>query len=376
MKRLLIFLSVYFFVSILNACINKPGNATTVSFHLYPAQNTKIFVCKIPFQHEKLLIVDSAILKNPEDSFVFKIPKEKDRMYYVEEDEYYNRFYFIPDTSDIIIQANMLNSKCKIKGSNASISYNNFEIEQSDLAATGRNYFTQLKNINSRSDKTLMDSLKKKIEANISVLNKHYINYADTVTNPAAFLAAYTNIDFGNNYEQLKKFINSAAMRFKSYQSVQNLKQQVLAYISIYEQEFNIGDVLPAIQLPDYNGRLFSTTSLKGKYYLINFWASWCPLCLVYNKYQKQLQQNISSDSLTIVSVALDDNIQSCKNIISTNNYNWIQLIDTGMWQGVAANTLKFDSIPFNFLVAPDGKILAKAIKPDSLFTFISNRLR
>jgi hypothetical protein len=53
--------------------------------------------------------------------------------------------------------------------------------------------------------------------------------------------------------------------------------------------------------------------------------------------------------------------------LITKANYSWPQLIDEKMWRGTAAKTLKFDSIPFNFLVSPQGRILAKAIRPDSL---------
>ena len=54
----------------------------------------------------------------------------------------------------------------------------------------------------------------------------------------------------------------------------------------------------------------------------------------------------------------------------------WKQLIDVKLWRGPAVNALKFDSIPFNYLVDPNGKIIAKAIKADSLLTVVSNAVR
>jgi hypothetical protein len=68
-----------------------------------------------------------------------------------------------------------------------------------------------------------------------------------------------------------------------------------------------------------------------------------------------------------IVSVAIDSEKEDWELILEKENLNWTQLIDEKMWQGTAVKTLKFDSIPFNFLVNPEGRIIAKAIKPDSL---------
>lgn len=377
MKYIPYFLSILLVILNTCGCKGKPDNDALINIHLYPAQNTKIYLYKISFGHEKLSIIDSGIIKIADDSLVFKIPKEKDKLYFIQEDQFYQKFYFIPDTSFIKINGNILTGKCKIEASPASNSFNDFENSQTNFAAETKKYVRQLQNLDKDKDKLLADSLNKKIQTNLSIFRKRYINYADTVSNPAAFLAVYNNVDFGNDYAMVKLFINNAAKRFQNFESVQQLKQETLNFISIYEKEFNVGDSLPLIQLPDFDGNLFSPTLLKKKYYLINFWASWCPSCLVYNKYYKELtHQNFSSNKFVIVSVALDDNIQSCKSIIKKNNYNWIQLIDTAMWQGRAVGTLKFDSIPFNFLVSPQGRIIAKAIKPDSLLTLINASIK
>jgi len=73
-----------------------------------------------------------------------------------------------------------------------------------------------------------------------------------------------------------------------------------------------------------------------------------------------------------ITCIAVDDEQEQWHNMITKNNYNWPQLIDVKMWQGPAFKTFRFDSIPYNFLLSPTGKLMAKAIPADSVMIVIS----
>jgi hypothetical protein len=65
--------------------------------------------------------------------------------------------------------------------------------------------------------------------------------------------------------------------------------------------------------------------------------------------------------------VAIDDHQNICRQIVESNKQPGLQLIDKDIWQGQTADKIAFDSIPFNFLVGPDQRILAKAIPADSV---------
>jgi thiol-disulfide isomerase/thioredoxin len=132
---------------------------------------------------------------------------------------------------------------------------------------------------------------------------------------------------------------------------------------------------LPSITLPDAEDHPFSTASLKGKYYLIDFWSTWCPQCVAYSKAKVELRKLFPPERFEMVSVAMDAEREDWEKELRRLQPSWQQLIDTAMWQGVAARTLKFDSIPFNFLVDPQGRILRKGIPPDSLAAAVANAL-
>lgn len=77
-----------------------------------------------------------------------------------------------------------------------------------------------------------------------------------------------------------------------------------------------------------------------------------------------------------MVSIALDDEKERWIDAIKKDTLPWTQLVDEKMWFGPTAKTLKLDSIPFNFLVDKQGRILAKAIRPDSLHSAIARYLK
>ena len=350
---------------------------TRVSISIYAAQNKKVYLYNVPYAGEKRKLVDSAIVQNVNDSIIFTVPLQEERMYEIAMPEPIRKFYFIADAPYIQISANNINGKYTVNGSQATVSLKKFQEDQSSLAEHSRLLFKKIDSLTkTNTTNQNIDLLKRQLEDNTHALNNNYIAYADTVSNPMAFLIAYDKIDFAYDHKRLKRFIIKAAQRFSQYESVQKLKQDVLAMADIYEKEFNVGDSLPSIELPDISNNFFSTGSMKGKYYLIDFWSTWCIRCIPYNRVKKEAGNLFPKNKFEIISVAIDDNKEIWQHIINRNKYDWIQLIDEKMWQGTAANTLKFDSIPFNFLVSPEGRIMAKAIKADSLLTVLKNNIK
>jgi thiol-disulfide isomerase/thioredoxin len=145
------------------------------------------------------------------------------------------------------------------------------------------------------------------------------------------------------------------------------LQQQVLNLVHIQESELNRGDTFPVIRLPGLNGGDYSTDSAKGRYVFIDFWASWCAGCKAYDDISLQVAKEGQFKNLLFIHVAFDNQLVQCRKIVQEEQLPGIQLIDEEMWQGQTANKLAFDSIPYNYLLGPDQRILTKAIPADSL---------
>jgi len=374
MTRLIIAVLLIF----LSACNTKKQAETKIVFHISSGYHKKFYLQNLPFADEKLILLDSAIAKADPDSLVFLLPASNERLFRIIAPEVNMDIVFITDVPQVNIYADYGNtSRYSFQGSPASVSLKQFMDRQDSIAAVGNTISQVIDSLRmTKGDQTKADSLSRLLNNHTNYSFQQYKNFEDTVHSPAAFMFMYNNVDFGNDYAGLKKFILQAANRFAGYMPVQQLKEETLAMIKIYEEEYNIGDTLPPITLPDQYGYSFSTASLKGKYYLIDFWSTWCPQCMAYNEPKKEIKKRFGSDVFEVISVAVDAEKANWQKMVAQEHFNWPQLIDEKMWQGIAVKTLKFDSIPFNFLVSPQGKIIAKAIKPDSLALTVSKYIK
>lgn len=362
----------------LASCNSYQQPGIKVVFHISSGYHKKFYLQNVPFRDEKLVLLDSATAQSDPDSLVFLLPDTSQRLFRVIAPEVDMDILFINDAPKIDIYGNYGNTaRYSFRGSPASVTLKQFMDRQDSIGMAGKILSAAIDSLQkTKTKQPASDSLHRLLNNHIAYSLQQYKNFEDTVHSPAVFIYLYNNLDFGHDYAGLKKFILKAADRFPYYAPIKELREETLAMIKIYEEEYNIGDTLPSITLPDQYGHVFSTASLKGKYYLVDFWSTWCPQCMAYNDPKKAAKKQLSGDVFEIVSVAIDAEKENWQTIIRQENFNWPQLIDEKMWQGSAVKTLKFDSIPFNFLVSPQGKIIAKAIRPDSLVSIISSFIK
>jgi thiol-disulfide isomerase/thioredoxin len=345
------------------------SNRTKVVIYTRAPLKSHLYIRRPGYLDEREIIVDSAIVKNNRDSLVFFLPDTEQRLFAVTLNEVRQlRINFINDTKLIRIHADYFADTSNVLGSPATSSLIRFQTGQELLLQSMGKYARpadRLKKLGI-TGKPLAEAAKLYTN-HLPIYFKKYINYADTVKNPAAFMVVYNLIDFGNDRQALKDFIVKNARRFPGFKPVQELKKQVLEMIRIYEKDLNVGDAIPNVTLPDANDKPFSTASLKGKYYLVDLWSTWCPQCYAFKTAEYDFYKTESGAPVQFVGIAVDDNVDEWKKSVSKFVHPSIEMIDTKMWRGPAVNALLFDSIPYNFLVNPQGKIIAKAIKPDSL---------
>lgn len=128
-----------------------------------------------------------------------------------------------------------------------------------------------------------------------------------------------------------------------------------------------MGGVAPDIALNDTTGAAVPLSSLRGKYVLIDFWASWCGPCRMENPNVVKMYNKYKDKGFTIYSVSLDQSRDSWVRAIRNDNLTWTHVSDLRFWQSAAAQQYGVTGIPKTFLIDKEGKIIAKDLRGPAL---------
>lgn len=120
---------------------------------------------------------------------------------------------------------------------------------------------------------------------------------------------------------------------------------------------------------PDVDGKPVKLSDFKGKYVLIDFWASWCAPCRRENPNLLKAYEQYRSKGFEILGVSLDKASDKAKWIkaIADDKLTWKQVGDMKGWDNEAAVQYEVKAIPMNFLIDPSGKIIAKELRGAAL---------
>ncbi len=132
-------------------------------------------------------------------------------------------------------------------------------------------------------------------------------------------------------------------------------------------QQLAVGQPAPEIALPTIKGDTVKLSSLKGKYILLDFWASWSPESKANTENLNKLYWKYRYNNFVVCQVALESNADDWKNAVKAQKIPWVSVSDMKLWQSSAVEAYGVRSLPYNFLIGPDMTIKAMNLTAEKL---------
>jgi thiol-disulfide isomerase/thioredoxin len=131
----------------------------------------------------------------------------------------------------------------------------------------------------------------------------------------------------------------------------------------------------PDFSIADTSGKPLQLSSLKGKYVLVDFWASWCGPCRKENPNVVAAYQKYHDKGFEIVGVSLDTQKDAWMKAIAKDGLAWNHVSDLKGWQSGIVKQFGIHAVPTSFLLDKDGKVIANNLRGEALLEKLGSLL-
>ena len=367
------------FISLLASCKDKDSKSFNISGVLHNAPSKVIYI------EESNLITGQRILKDSsaiatDGKFSLNIDAPKDAIYNLRLQNDVPQFVtIINDASRISLDVdfNKRNEFYSVTGSKASKSIQEYLAKITGMQKDRFTIYFQIDSIKkSNGDSQLIQDLSNK-QRQITNEEKTYtqqvIEQSDNSSLSLFILSTYQGMARDPNFrvngftnEEVVGFLSGMVIKFPERTDIAGIRNSMEAEIPKTKW---VGKQAPEISLPDTEGRTVTLSSFRGKYVLVDFWASWCGPCRNENPNVVDAYNRFRDKNFTILGVSLDrpGQKEAWLKAIVDDKLNWTHISDLKFWQSEVVPVYQVGSIPFNVLVDPEGRIVAENLRGSAL---------
>jgi peroxiredoxin len=219
------------------------------------------------------------------------------------------------------------------------------------------------------------DSISKVLKAEFDKIDYAKIKYLENFmlkhTSSLANLFLPDAFPIDNNIKTYLIMDTTLYAKYPDNLFVKNLHLQIAS-----SRKTLIGSLAPDFTLPDTSGVNVTLSSLKGKYVLIDFWASWCGPCMKEMPNVIKLYNDFHPKGLEIMGVSLDKSRDAWLGAIRSKNLTWKMVSDVKFWQSLVVPLYNVTAIPYTVLLDKEGRIIAKNLRGDDLYNKVAGLLK
>jgi peroxiredoxin len=358
--------NVYVILLVCIACNSKKTEKTFEVQGTIKNTSAKIVYLEENIPEGRPTIMDSAQLKT-DGTFIVKAPTKEESLYQLRlSDKLVPFALLVSDAAKIKVQADLLNTAQPyvVEGSAATQSLIDFDKKIYDQ---GMKLFLLGSKVDSLSKAHTPDSLVNadyaQVESAASELKTFAQDFFTKSNSPVVTLYALSSFQNtsanlgikGFSKAEMADIVNAAAAKFPTHAALQNVKKN---WPSAKAPDFT---------QPDVNGKPISLSSFKGKYVLLDFWASWCKPCRIDNPDVVKAYNEFKDKNFTVFGVSLDQSKEAWLQAIQQDGLTWTHASDLKFWSNEAAVLYGVQGIPANFLIDPQGNIIAQDLHGEEI---------
>ncbi|WP_374948272.1 redoxin domain-containing protein [Mucilaginibacter sp.] len=204
-------------------------------------------------------------------------------------------------------------------------------------------------------------------QKNISDYSTEVLKFVKNNKKSLAGFYAATSLDQFKYEKELVAYANEIKDEFKDNPGVQRFIKQMEA-----AKPLSVGHKAPEFAMQSIDGKQIKLADYKGKYVMLDFWASWCVPCRQENPNVVKQYNKFKSKGFNILGISLDTEKKDWAGAVRADGLSWTHASELQRFDGATERLYRIEAIPSNYIIDPQGVIVAKNVTGSDLEAFLN----